>query len=125
MDVLQMAIGASILAVIYGLYTMSWIYKQSPGSDKMKEISDAIAEGAKAYLNRQYTTIAMVGVVLLVVITYFLGVTVGLGFLIGAVLSGATGYIGMNVSVKSNSRTAEARKMVLTLLSKLPLKVAL
>ena len=110
MDVLQMAIGASILAVIYGLYTMSWIYKQSPGSDKMKEISDAIAEGAKAYLNRQYTTIAMVGVVLLVVITYFLGVTVGLGFLIGAVLSGATGYIGMNVSVKSNSRTAEAAK---------------
>ena len=63
-----MAIIASLIAVLYGLYTMSWIYKQSPGSDKMKEISDAIAEGAKAYLNRQYTTIAMVGVVLLVII---------------------------------------------------------
>jgi K(+)-stimulated pyrophosphate-energized sodium pump len=110
MDILQMAMGASILAVLYGLYTMNWIYKQSPGSDKMKEISDAIAEGATAYLNRQYTTISIVGVVLLIVITYFLGITVGLGFLVGAVLSGATGYIGMNVSVKSNSRTAEAAK---------------
>ena len=110
MDTLTMAIGASIIAVLYGLYTMTWIYKQSPGSDKMKEISDAIAEGAKAYLNRQYTTIAMVGIVLLVIITYFLGLAVGTGFLIGAVLSGATGYIGMNVSVKSNSRTAEAAK---------------
>ncbi|EEZ79739.1 sodium/proton-translocating pyrophosphatase [uncultured Candidatus Thioglobus sp.] len=110
MDILTMAIGASIIAVLYGLFTMTWIYKQSAGSDKMKEISDAIAEGAKAYLNRQYTTIGMVGIVLLAVITYFLGATVGIGFLIGAVLSGATGYIGMNVSVKSNSRTAEAAK---------------
>ena len=110
MDTLQMAITASIIAVLYGLFTMSWIYKQSPGSDKMKEISDAIAEGATAYLNRQYTAISIVGLVLLIVITYFLGITVGLGFLIGAVLSGATGYIGMNVSVKSNSRTAEAAK---------------
>ena len=110
MDILQMAIIASLIAVLYGLYTMSWIYKQSPGSDKMKEISDAIAEGAKAYLNRQYTTIAMVGVVLLVIISQTLSYSVALGFLIGAVLSGATGYIGMNVSVKSNSRTAEAAK---------------
>ncbi|CAC9531633.1 Pyrophosphate-energized proton pump [Bathymodiolus heckerae thiotrophic gill symbiont] len=110
MDTLTMAIGASIIAVLYGLYTMSWIYKQPPGSEKMKEISDAIAEGASAYLNRQYTTIGMVGVVLLIVITYFLGMSVGIGFLIGAVLSGLTGYIGMNVSVKSNCRTAEAAK---------------
>jgi len=110
MDTLQMAIAASLIAVLYGLFTMSWIYKQSPGSDKMKEISDAIAEGATAYLNRQYTAISIVGLVLLIVITYFLGMAVGLGFLIGAVLSGATGYIGMNVSVKSNSRTAEAAK---------------
>jgi K(+)-stimulated pyrophosphate-energized sodium pump len=110
MDILTMAIGASIIAVLYGLYTMTWIYKQSPGSDKMKEISDAIAEGASAYLNRQYTTIGMVGVVLLVVISQALSYPVALGFLIGAVLSGATGYIGMNVSVKSNSRTAEAAK---------------
>ncbi len=105
-----MAIGSSIIAILYSLYTMTWIYKQSPGSDKMKEISDAIAEGAKAYLNRQYATIGIVGAVLLAVITYFLGMTVGIGFLIGAVLSGLTGYIGMNVSVKSNSRTAEAAK---------------
>jgi K(+)-stimulated pyrophosphate-energized sodium pump len=110
MDVLTLAIAASIIAVLYGLYTMTWIYKQSPGTDKMKEISDAIAEGASAYLNRQYATISIVGIILLVVITYFLGMTVGIGFLIGAVLSGLTGYIGMNVSVKSNSRTAEAAK---------------
>ena len=110
MDTLQIAIAASLIAVLYGLFTMSWIYKKSPGSDKMKEISDAIAEGATAYLNRQYTAISIVGLVLLIVITYFLGMAVGLGFLIGAVLSGATGYIGMNVSVKSNSRTAEAAK---------------
>jgi len=110
MNILIMAIGASIIAVLYGLYTMTWIYKQSPGSDKMKEISDAIAEGASAYLNRQYAAIGMVGVVLLAVITYFLGMTVGIGFFIGAVLSGLTGYIGMNVSVKSNCRTAEAAK---------------
>ncbi|MDG2395053.1 sodium-translocating pyrophosphatase [Candidatus Thioglobus sp.] len=110
MYVLTLAIGASIIAVLYGLYTMTWIYKQSPGTDKMKEISDAIAEGASAYLNRQYTTIGMVGVALLVVISQALSYSVALGFLIGAVLSGATGYIGMNVSVKSNSRTAEAAK---------------
>ena len=105
---LVLAIGASFIAVVYGIISINWINKQDPGSDKMKEISDAVAEGAKAYLNRQYTTIGMVGAVLLVIITYFLGVEVGLGFLIGAVLSGAAGFIGMNVSVKSNSRTAQA-----------------
>ena len=110
MDTLTLAIGASLIAVLYGLHTMTWIYKQSPGTDKMKEISDAIAEGASAYLNRQYTTIGMVGVVLLVVISQALSYSVALGFLIGAVLSGATGYIGMSVSVKSNCRTAEAAK---------------
>jgi len=89
---------------------MTWIYKQSPGSDKMKEISDAIAEGASAYLNRQYTAIGIVGAILLVIISIALSYTVALGFLIGAVLSGLTGYIGMNVSVKSNCRTAEAAK---------------
>ncbi len=108
MDALTISIGVSIVAVIYGLVTISWINKQSTGSDKMKEISDAISEGAKAYLNRQYSTIAMVGVVLFVVIVYFLDMVVGLGFVIGALLSGATGYIGMNVSIQSNSRTAQA-----------------
>lgn len=110
MDTLTLAIGASIIAVLYGLFTITWINNQSAGTDKMKEISDAIAEGAKAYLNRQYTTISMVGVALLVVISQALSYSVALGFLIGAILSGATGYIGMNVSVKSNSRTAEAAK---------------
>ena len=105
---LILAIGASLIAVIYGMISITWINNQDSGSDRMKEISDAVAEGAKAYLNRQYTTIGMVGVVLLVIITYFLGIEVGLGFLIGAVLSGAAGFIGMNVSVKSNSRTAQA-----------------
>ncbi len=106
--ILTLAISASIIAVLYGLFTITWINKQPTGNDKMKEISNAIAQGANAYLNRQYSTIAMVGVVLLVIITYFLGITIGFGFLVGAVLSGATGYIGMNVSVKSNSRTAQA-----------------
>ena len=110
MDILTLAIGASIIAVLYGLLTITWINKQSAGTDKMKDISDAIAQGASAYLNRQYTTIGIVGLVLLVIISQALSYSVALGFLIGAVLSGATGYIGMNVSVKSNSRTAEAAK---------------
>jgi K(+)-stimulated pyrophosphate-energized sodium pump len=110
MEILTLAIGSSIIAVIYGLFTITWINKQPEGTDKMKEIADAISQGASAYLNRQYTTIGIVGVVLMVIISQALSYLVALGFLIGAVLSGATGYIGMNVSVKSNSRTAEAAK---------------
>ncbi len=106
--ILILAISASTVAVLYGLLTITWINKQPLGNEKMKEISNAIAQGASAYLNRQYSTIAIVGIILLIIITYFLGYTVGLGFLVGAVLSGITGYIGMNVSVKSNARTAQA-----------------
>lgn len=108
--ILILAIVASMAAIIYGILTITWIDKQASGTDKMKEISNAIAQGAAAYLNRQYSTIAMVGLVLLLLISQVLGYLIALGFLVGAVLSGATGYIGMNVSVKSNSRTTEAAK---------------
>lgn len=107
--VLILAVAASIIAILYGIISITWINNQHSGSDKMKEISDAVAEGAKAYLNRQYTTIGMVGGVLFLVIGFSgIGWPVAIGFLIGAVLSGAAGFIGMNVSVKSNSRTAQA-----------------
>ncbi len=106
---LVLAVAASIVAILYGIISITWINNQHSGSDKMKEISDAVAEGAKAYLNRQYTTIGMVGAVLFLVIGFSgIGWPVAIGFLIGAVLSGAAGFIGMNVSVKSNSRTAQA-----------------
>lgn len=106
--ILNFAIATSIIAVLYSLFTITWIKKQPAGNAKMQEISDAIAQGSKAYLNRQYSTISLVGVILLILISYLFGISVGLGFLIGALLSGATGYIGMNVSVQSNSRTAQA-----------------
>ncbi len=108
--ILNFAIMASIIAILYGLLTIIWIDKQPTGNDKMREISAAISQGANAYLNRQYTTISIVGVILLTIITYFLSTVVGLGFLIGATLSGAAGYIGMNVSVRANTRTTEAAK---------------
>ena len=104
------ALVAGIAAVAYGVVSIKWIMSHSPGSDTMLEIAQAIQDGAQAYLNRQYKTIAMVGVVVFLAIAYFIGMQTAIGFLIGAVLSGATGYIGMNISVRSNSRTAEAAK---------------
>ncbi|MBY6261467.1 sodium-translocating pyrophosphatase [Azospirillum sp. 412522] len=101
-------IAAGLLALAYGFRTGKEVMAASPGSERMQAIAAAVQEGARAYLNRQYTTIAVAGAVLLVILWVTLGFPVALGFLIGAVLSGSAGYVGMNVSVRANVRTAEA-----------------
>jgi K(+)-stimulated pyrophosphate-energized sodium pump len=99
-----------VLALIYGFVTSRQVLAADAGTTRMQEISGAVQEGARAYLNRQYTTIAMVGVVILIILGILLGIRVAIGFLIGAILSGTTGYIGMNVSVRANVRTAQAAR---------------
>ena len=104
------AVASGVVALLYGVYASRSVLQADAGTERMQEISRAIQEGARAYLNRQYMTIALVGVVICVILTALLGVRVGIGFLIGAVLSGAAGYIGMSVSVRANVRTAEAAR---------------
>jgi K(+)-stimulated pyrophosphate-energized sodium pump len=107
-NLLLISIGLGVLAIVYGIITSGQVLRASPGNARMQEIAAAIQEGAQAYLNRQYTTIAIVGVAVAAIVAFALGTTAVIGFITGAVLSGVAGYIGMNISVRANVRTAEA-----------------
>lgn len=104
------ALGASVLAIVYGFVLIRWIIKLPKGDAKMQEIAKAIQDGAKAYLNRQYRTIGLIAAVMFIILWWFLDFSTAAGFVVGAVLSGLAGYVGMYVSVRANVRTAEAAK---------------
>ncbi|MDQ3478840.1 MAG: sodium/proton-translocating pyrophosphatase, partial [Pseudomonadota bacterium] len=110
MDLILIAIACGVIAVFYGVITSRQVLAASPGNQRMVDIAGAIQEGAQAYLGRQYTAIAIVGVGVAVLVGLFLGLTPAIAFSVGALLSGAAGYIGMNISVRANVRTAEAAR---------------
>lgn len=110
LNIIHAVIGTGVLAIVYGLVSIKSILSSDAGNERMQEIASAIQEGARAYLNRQYLTISAVGIVIFVALGLKLGWHVGIGFIIGAILSGAAGYVGMNISVRGNVRTTEAAR---------------